>query len=126
MYSFNHDIEFDSELLKYLLEHDYYISLKASQYGLDANQAILIVKKLLEGNSVRAELSDMESNYIDSVIVSLLYEVPCEGPTGYQRNDEGKYVSSCIYNSYIENELVYQSYMEERFLCKHCRNLMTS
>lgn len=126
MYRFNHDVEFYSELLKYILEHAHYISSKAINYGLDANQAIFTVKKSLESNCVKTELSDMESSYIDSVIVPLLYYVPCEGPTGYQRNDEGKYVSLCIYNSYIENELVYQSYTEEIFLCKRCRNLMTS
>lgn len=109
------------EVLDFLLDNESYIEKMASNVGVDSSASIGIAK-LLKANAGDLSILKGHQNYhYDRVIKPLLENVQCEGPIGIIDDGEGNWVTSCVNGGIIDDESLYQSYLDEDFKCQICR-----
>ena len=109
------------DVLGLLLDNESYIEERASDVGVDSSASIGIAQ-LLKANAV--DLSILKGNqnfHYEKVIKPLLENVQCEGPIGMIEDDEGNWDTSCVNGGIIDDESLYQCYLEDDFKCQICR-----
>lgn len=109
------------EVLEYLLENESYIEDIAKDTKVDSGASFGIVQLLLANHGNIGVLKGKQIYHYENVIKPLLENVQCEGPIGMVDDDNGNLVSSCVNGGIIDDESLYQSYMEEDFKCQICR-----
>lgn len=68
-----------------------------------------------------SNLKGKQTFHYEKVIKPLLEGVQCEGPIGMIEDDEGNWDTSCVNGGIVDDESLYQSYLEEDFKCQICR-----
>ncbi|NOU50918.1 hypothetical protein HG263_10285 [Pseudoalteromonas sp. JBTF-M23] len=109
------------EVLDFLLNNESYIEDMASSSGLDSNASFGILKLLIANKGDISVLKGKQVYHYDNVIKPLLQNVQCEGPIGAIEDEEGNWVSSCVNGGIVDDESLYQSYLEDDFKCQICR-----
>lgn len=109
------------DVLQYLLDNDKYIEESADISDVDPAASIGIVKLLLANKGNVDILKGKQIYHYQNVIKPLLVNVECIGPIGLVDNEKGDLVSSCANGGLVDDESLYQSYLEEDFKCQICR-----
>lgn len=109
------------EVLQFLLDNPNYIEEMAESSNLDSGASVGIVKLLLGNDGDLNVLKGKQIYHYENVIRPLLEEVQCEGPIGMIDDEEGNYVTSCVNGGVVDDESLYESYIEEDFKCQTCR-----
>ncbi|WP_417657098.1 hypothetical protein [Pseudidiomarina aestuarii] len=109
------------QVLGFLIENESYIESIADQTKVDSGATFGIVKLLLASGGDLGKLSGKQTYHYENVIKPLLENVQCEGPIGMFEDDDGNWVSSCVSGGVIDDESLYQCYLEEDFKCQTCR-----
>lgn len=109
-------------VLNHLVENDeHYILDRASDIGLDGGISVIVATILRDNDGDLSSISGRQVYHYEHVIRPLLEDVVCEGPIGFIEDDEGNYESSCVNGGYVDDESLYQAYLEEDFKCQICR-----
>ena len=109
------------EVLEFLLDNENYIEEMAKGVGVDSNASVGIVKLLKANAGDLSNLKGKQTFHYEKVIKPLLEGVQCEGPIGMIEDDEGNWDTSCVNGGIVDDESLYQSYLEEDFKCQICR-----
>lgn len=111
----------DLNVLKFLIENESYIEDMAKEAKVDSDASFGIAKLLLANGGDLAVLKGKQIYHYDNVIKPLLENIQCEGPIGMIEDEYGNWVSSCVNGGIVDEESLYQSYLEEDFKCQICR-----
>ncbi|CAH7111725.1 conserved hypothetical protein [Vibrio chagasii] len=109
------------EVLEFLLDNESYIENMANNVGVDSSASFGIIKLLKTNAGDLSVLKGKQVFHYEKVIRPLLEDVQCEGPIGMDEDDEGNLYTSCVNGGVIDDESLYQSYLEEDFKCQICR-----
>ncbi|NOQ76792.1 MAG: hypothetical protein GQ475_03160 [Methylococcaceae bacterium] len=109
------------EVLVFLLDNEHYIVDMANDSNLNFSTSIGIVKLLLANKGNLSTLTGKQAYHYETVIQPLLESVQCDGPIGTIENDDGNLNSSCVNGGIVDDESLFQSYLEEDFKCQICR-----
>ena len=109
------------EVLGFLIDNESYIEDMAESAKVDSSASLGIAKSLLANDGDVSLLSAKQIYHYDEVIKPLLENVQCEGPIGMMDDEDGNWVSSCVNGGIVDDESLYQSYLEEDFKCQICR-----
>ena len=109
------------EVLEFLLDNESYIEDMAKDAKVDSNASVGIVKLLLANKGDLSILKGKQTYHYENVIKPLLENVQCEGPIGMIDDEDGNWVTSCVNDGVVDDESLYQSYLEEDFKCQICR-----
>ncbi|MCX7131063.1 hypothetical protein [Aeromonas sp.] len=110
------------EILEYLLKNENHIEDMAKNAKVDSGASFGIIKLLLANHGDIGVLKGKQIYHYENVIKPLLENVQCEGPMGMMDDDNGNWVSSCVNDGIVDDESLYQSYLEEDFKCQICRH----
>jgi len=116
------EIKMNLDVINHLLDNEHYIMDKAAECGLDGNISLIIAEILRDNNGDLSSIKGKQIYHYEKVILPLLEAVVCEGPVGFIEDDEGNYESSCTNGGLVDDESLYQSYLEEDFKCQICRH----
>lgn len=78
----------------------------------DPRAAVGVAKHILGNNGDLSTLSSAQSYYYQKFILPLIEKVPCEGVLG-----DG----TCTSDGFVDDESLVGCYIEDEFLCQHCR-----
>ncbi|MCL1122016.1 hypothetical protein N7V09_14215 [Shewanella seohaensis] len=109
------------DVLGFLIENESYIEDMAESANIDSSISIGIAKLLYVNGGNLSILKGKQTYHYERVIRPLLENVQCEGPIGMMDDEDGNWVSSCVNGGIIDDESLYQSYLEEDFKCQICR-----
>ncbi|MFC1503725.1 hypothetical protein ACFL53_05250 [Pseudomonadota bacterium] len=109
------------EVLDFLLDNESYIEERANDANLDLQASIGIAKLISANKGDLSVLKGKQVYHYEKVLKPLLENVPCEGVMGMIEDDEGNLVDTCTSGGVIDDESLYQSYLEEDFKCQICR-----
>lgn len=110
------------EVLDFLLDNEKYIEDLAKEVKVDSNASVGIAKLLQANAGDSSVLKGNQIYHYENVIKPLLEGVLCEGPIGMIEDDEGNWDTSCVNGGIVDDESLYQSYLEEDFKCQICRH----
>jgi hypothetical protein len=108
-------------VLQFLLDNDEYIKEMAKEANVDPDASIGIVKLLFANNGDLDVLKGKQPYHYKNVIQPLLEGVECNGAIGMIDDENGCLVTSCVNGGIVDDESLYQSYLEEDFKCQICR-----
>jgi hypothetical protein len=109
------------EVLKFLIENESYIEYMAKNAKVDSGASFGIAKLLVENDGDLGILKGKQIYHYENVLKPLLENVQCEGPVGMINDADDNRVSSCVNLDIIDDDSLYQSYLEEDFKCQICR-----
>ncbi len=109
------------EVINHLIDNEHYIMEKAADCGLDGSISLIVAQILRDNNGELSSIKGKQIYHYENVIRPLLEEVVCEGPIGFVEDEDGNYESSCINGGIVDDESLYQAYLEEDFKCQTCR-----
>ncbi|MFJ5538987.1 hypothetical protein [Vreelandella titanicae] len=88
------------------------IEALANESGLDASASIGVAEFLAGNDGDVSLLSSKQQYHYDNAIEPLAQNVPCDGVFA----DD-----TCTGDGVIDDELLLGCYLEDNFLCQHCR-----
>ncbi|MCP4989229.1 MAG: hypothetical protein GY928_25175 [Colwellia sp.] len=109
------------EVLEFLLDNENYIEEMAKDANVDSNASVRIVKLLQANAGDLSILKGKQTYHYEKVIKPLLESVQCTGPIGMIEDEDGNWDTSCVNGGIVDDESLYQSYLEEDFKCQTCR-----
>jgi hypothetical protein len=109
------------EVLGFLLDNENYIEEKAKDANVDSRASVGIVKLLRTNEGDLSILKGNQTYHYEKVIKPLLEGVQCEGPVGMNDDEDGNWITSCTNDGIVDDESLYQSYLEHDFKCQLCR-----
>jgi hypothetical protein len=109
------------EVLEFLLDNENYIEEMAKGANVDSGASVGIVKLLKANDGDLSILKGKQTYHYEKVIKPLLEGVQCEGPIGMIDDEDGNWDTSCVNGGVVDDESLYQSYLEEDFKCQICR-----
>ena len=120
--TFNYGVlQMNLEVLDFLLDNENYIEEMANNVSLDSNASIGVIKLLKANDGDLSILKGKQIYHYDKVIKPLFENVQCEGPIGMIEDEDGNWDTSCINGGIVDDESLYQAYLEEDFKCQTCR-----
>lgn len=109
------------EVLDFLLDNEHLIEDKATDSGLESQASIGIAKLLSANKGDLTRLKAKQTYHYEKVLQPLLENVSCEGTIGIIEDEDGNWVDTCNGNGVVDDESLYQSYLDEDFKCQICR-----
>ena len=110
------------EVLEFLLENESYIKKMAVKANANSNSSFGVLRFLI-ANSADASLIKGDQYYhYRNIIKPLLDNVQCVGSAGMREDENGDKHSTCVNGGIVDDEVLYQSYVDEDFKCQTCRH----
>lgn len=111
----------DLDVLDFLIDNESYIVEQAQSVKAKPEVSIVVARILKDNNGKLDSIKGGQIFHYEKVIKPLLEDVECSGPVGYIDGDNGELLTSCINGGIVDEDSLYQSYLEEDFKCQTCR-----